>query len=262
MANGWRARQQLISADTDPWAGLFQEGIVHGCSQLLSWRLKGELRRPPVSLNLRAPKLCVISKGLTGPLRGRSKCPVLLQAIGHKNLNPSHSKPALCLSVYAPISWLSLIPGQKGKGIVFAVLVWKDSGVTSLAQSNDFWNIFWNAFPWPCLLECFWLFFCDMALTEGCSGRCWLRCCWSLWPSKAALQCLRLVSNSLFFGSSDVQKPVLHLYFAFCWVFSPLLLTHLGVCTCHWWTSKEGRTFSECSQLNQSEFWKEELSNC
>lgn len=257
MANGWRARQQLISADTDPWAGLFQEGIVHGCSQLLSWRLKGELRRPPVSLNLRAPKLCVISKGLTGPLRGRSKCPVLLQAIGHKNLNLSHSKPALCLSVYAPISWLSLIPGQKGKGIVFAVLVWKDSGVTSLAQSNDFWNIFWNAFPWPCLLECFWLFFCDMALTQGCSGRCWLRCCWSLWPSKAALQCLRLVSNSLFFGSSDVQKPVLYLYFAFCWVFSPLLLTHLGVCTCHWWASKEGRTFSECSQLNQSEFWKE-----
>lgn len=94
--------------------------------------------RVPVSLNLRAPKLCVIFKGLTGPLRGWSKCPVLLQAIGHESLNLSRNKTALCLSVYAPISWLSLIPGQKGKEIVSAVLVWKVSEVTSLAQSNGF----------------------------------------------------------------------------------------------------------------------------
>lgn len=137
---------------------------------LMTERRVEKATRVPVSLNLGAPKLCVIFKGLTGPLRGRSKCPVLLQAIGHKSLNLSHSKPALCLSVYAPISWLSPIPGQKGKGIVSAVLVWKDSGVTSLAQSNVFLNIFLNAFPWPWLLECFWLLFCDMAFTEGCSG--------------------------------------------------------------------------------------------
>ena len=55
--------------------------------------------RVPDSLNLRAPELCVIFKGLTGPLRGRSKCPVLLQAIGHESLNLSRSEPALCVSL-------------------------------------------------------------------------------------------------------------------------------------------------------------------
>lgn len=70
----------------------------------------------PVSLNLRAPNPCVSFKGLRGPLRGRSKCPGLLQAIGQESLNPSHSKPApragVHVSVY-PLSWLSPVVGLK-----------------------------------------------------------------------------------------------------------------------------------------------------
>lgn len=39
MANGWRAGQQLITVDTDLLRGLSEEGIVHLCIGVLSWRL-------------------------------------------------------------------------------------------------------------------------------------------------------------------------------------------------------------------------------
>lgn len=141
-------------------------------------------------------------------------------------------------------------------------------GSAALLREVVFKIFFEMLFPGPG----FWSVSGSFAVTwlsqKGGSGRWWRRCCWCLWPSKAALQCLSVVSNSQFFGSSNVQKLVLHLYFAFYWVFSPPLLTHLDVCTCHWSplllssVAQWGRTFSECNQLNQAEFWKEELSNC